>query len=227
MSIPPTEYQPSLFGFSDSAVGVAELFPAVWRALEQLTSPTLSEREAGLSRIVELDAHRLSSLVAYVLATRIDDQSIEFRFEVVQVLGELLSPVTEDAVPTAEVKATLKAYLAQMRQRKIFALLQVGDHHLSAGTSVAVLLKACSNAGRVLADIFLNRSLPLEIRLQAVQFAGIVGFLDTIPSLEKLAARLEGRLNGQRSMTFMQVNDSKEKSLLPAVQTALAILKAP
>jgi len=227
MSVPPTEYQPSLFDFADSAVGVAELFPTIWRALEQLTSPAISDRQTGLSQIIELDAQRISPLVAYVLATRLDDQDIEFRFKVVQVLGDLLSQGDSSAAPTPEVKSTLKAYLAQMRQRKIYALLQVGDYHMPAGSSVAALLKACSNAGRVLADIFLDRSLPLEIRLQAIQFAGNVGFLDTIPGLEKLAARLEGRLNGQRSMVFIQENDSKEKSLLPAVQTALAILKAP
>jgi hypothetical protein len=208
-------------------VGVAELFPTIWRALEQLTSPDLSNRQTGLSQIVELDAHRLSPLVAYVLATRIEDQDIEFRFKVVQVLGDLLSQVKDSTVPAPEVRKTLKAYFSQMRQRKIYALLQVGDYYMSAGSSIAPLLRACSNAGRVLADIFLDRSLPLEIRLQAIQSAGDVGFLDTIPSLEKLAARLEGRLNGQHAMAFMPVTDSKEKSLLPAIQTALAILKTP
>jgi hypothetical protein len=184
----------------------------------------VKDRETGLDEIVELDAQTSSALVAYVLATRLEDKNIDFRLKVVNVLGPLLSRDEGLENATEEVKQTLITYLAQMRQRKIYALLQVGETHPPSQTDVAVLLKTCSNAGKTLAEIFSDRKLPLEIRLQAIQLVGIVGFLETVPKLERLALRLEGQLNGQGTMPFAPNSDSKEKSLLPAIHTALTIL---
>jgi hypothetical protein len=114
-----------------------------------------------------------------------------------------------------------------MRKRNIFALLQVAEHKISSETNVAVLLNTCSYAGNALANIFTDRKIPIPIRRQAVIYTGRVGFLDAIPALEKLADRLESRMNGQSSMPFAPPSDSDEKSLLPAVQTALRLLQSP
>jgi hypothetical protein len=227
MSPTPNAFQPRLFGFSESVVLEADLFPPVWHSLELLTSPNMDDREAGLDELVELNAQYSFPLAAYVLATRLEDKDSEFRTKVVQVLGRLLSPGEGFEDATEGVKQTLKAYLAQMRQRKIFALLQVSESDPPSQTYVAVLLKTCSNAGKTLSEIFSDRKLPLEIRLQAIQLVGIVGFLEAVPRLERLAMRLEGRLNGQSAMSFVTNSDSREKVLLPAIQTALTILNSP
>jgi hypothetical protein len=220
-----------MFDFLDSATGVAELFPAVWNALERLVSPRAEDRSSGLNILLELDAHRISPLVAYVLATRLDDPDMNLRIKVVEAVGGLLSrgvfssSLDEEGVKTPEnVRQSLKFYLSQMRRRRIFALLQVADQHPSTHTSVAAIIKTCSHAGQVLADIFSDRRLPVNIRRQAIKYAGVVGFLDAAPRLEKLAERLEARMQGQRLMPFAPPVDSAEKALLPAIQTALSLL---
>ena len=219
--------QPVLFDFADSATGVAELFPEVWSALEELTSPVVDIRIGALDRLIEIDAPRLSPLVAYVLATRLDDPDIEFRFRVVQALGDVLAPQNSTVETPEMVRRHLKSYLSHMRRRNIFALLQVAEQKISSETNVAVLLNTCSYAGNALTNIFLDRKIPLPIRRQAIIYAGRVGFLDAIPALEKLADRLESRINGQSTMPFATPSDLDEKSLLPAVQTALRLLQTP
>jgi hypothetical protein len=223
-----------MFDFLDSATGVAELFPTVWDALQRLVSAHPEERHSGFNQLMELDAHRLSPLVAYVLATRLDDPDITFRLKVTQAVGALLSQSKPDQdnggvtrIPSENVRQSLRFYLSQMRQRRIFALLQVADYQPSVQKDVAAIIKSCSHAGQVLADIFSDRKLPLNIRKQAIQYAGVVGFLDAVPRLEKLAERLEARKSGQRLMPFAPPVDPGERALIPIIQTALTLLNSP
>ena len=228
MPKPLSPIQPNLFDLPEFATGVAELFPAAWIAMEHLASSNLEERLTGFDQLKELDAHRVSPLVAYVLATRLDDPDINLRAKVVGALGGLLyqgggsNPLTPP-----EVKQSIRSFLSQMRRRKVYALLQVAQHYPQNQSDVAAILRGCSNAGRVLVEIFSDRKLPIEIRRQAIQFSGIVGFLDAVPGLERLAERMESRMNGQRSMSFAPLVDPEEKSLLHVVQTTLALLNAP
>jgi hypothetical protein len=227
MSDPYKQIQPELFDFSDTAEDVLELFPGVWKALELLISPIVEDRVRGYYKIIELNAHRFSPIVAYILATCLDDEDIDFRLKITNTVGELLSSDEEGRVTPIEVKRQLKYYLSKMRQRKIFALLQVADYEPSSQSSVAALLKACSYAGNSLGDIFSNHKLPIAIRTQAIKLSGMVGFLETIPRLEKLMERLETRMNGQRKMSFAPAKDPMEKNLLPTINSALELLKSP
>lgn len=106
-------------------------------------------------------------------------------------------------------------------------MLQVAEYQPSTQSEVALLLKACSHAGTVLGDIFSDRKLPIEIRHQAIYFSGLVGFLETIPRLERLEEKLLARMNGQRTMPFVASLDQDENGLLPTIQTALARLNSP
>ena len=217
--------QPLLFEGINSEDSVTELFPAVWTAMEKLTYPDQAERLSGLNQLKKLKAHQLSPLVAYLLTSFIMDPDITFRFQVVQALGEVFSGgYKENSIPD-NVKITLRNFLSQMRRRQIYAILQVAEFHRSAETSVASLLRSCSYAGSTLASIFLDRKIPVQIRRQAINFSGVVGFLDTIPELEKLSNRLESQSNGQQKMAFAPQSGDHEKSLLPTVQTALTLLK--
>jgi hypothetical protein len=210
---------------TNSNIGkVAESFPAIWIALEQLTSPNPTIREAGLDLLIDMKAHQVSPLVNYTLASLLEDPNIQIRFKVVQILGELMEKKFKTGSLNFRVRQGLTPYLSKMRQRNVFALLQVADYHRSAESGVAALLKGCSHAGRTLSDIFLDRKIPINIRRQAIIFSGIVGFLETVPALEKLATRLEARMNGQRLMSFAPPTDDLEKSLIPTIQTALALL---
>jgi len=223
----PTIPQPTLFEISSPAIGDAELFPAIWNALEGLASTDAPSRQFAMDKILEMDAHRLSPMVAYMLATHLEDQDIDLRFRVSQAIGRVLSSSNGSGPASPEVRQAITAYLSRMRRRKIYSLLQIVEYHPSAESDIAVLLNSCSYAGSTLAAIFSDRKTPFEIRCQAINFTGIVGFLDAVPALERLADRLETRMNGQRSMSFAPPSDKDEKSLLPVVQAALRVLMSP
>jgi len=218
--------QPKLFNMFDAAEGALELFPALWFAAEELTSPDPSTRQGAVDRLVDLDAPKLSPLIGYLLATRIIDSDIEIRQQIVGILGGLLSVQGDDIVTPEKVRVHIKAYLSTMRRRGVYSLLQVSDQYPSSESDVATLLNACSFAGNALSDIVLDRKLPVQIRRQAVNFISQVGFLDAIPALDRLRTRLESRMEGQTAMPFAPSQAREDISLLPNVQAALSILKA-
>lgn len=218
--------QPLLFDLDESAARL-ELFPAVWSAAEALVLKDAGLRWDAFEQLVELEAPRYSPLVAYVFATRISDPDIPLRTKIVKTLGEVLS-LDRDGLPAPEnVRQTLTAYLAQMRTRHTFALLQVLVEDPSLEKHIAVLLNACPYAGNHLGDILSDRKVPIEVRKHAGRMIGRVGFLDALPTLERLSARLQARLNGQSSMPFAPHSPKEELDLLPVIQTALTLLRAP
>jgi len=142
-------------------------------------------------------------------------------------LGGLLLPDLEGRPTPEPVRRYLVAALSQMRTRSIYALLEVAYDGPDTAASVARLLNVCPYAGKHLVEILNERKLPLTIRRAAVDFIGSVGYLEAIPALERLATRLEARLGGQQSMPFAPPAVQDETDLLPVVQAALVMLKAP
>jgi hypothetical protein len=219
--------QPMLFDFYEPSTSTLELFPMVWRAAEELTSPDVQIRLAALDSLLELDAPRLSPLVAYVLATRIIDPDLELRYRVIRAIGRLLSLDTKGNVTPEPVRQHLRAYLSQMSRRGILDLLEIGEKFPSAESEVASLLNICSHAGGVLAEIVADRRAPLGMRRQAVHYIGRVGFLSAISTLERVSGRIESRLSGQKAMPFAPPSAPDEVALLPSIQTALNLLHQP
>ena len=114
-----------------------------------------------------------------------------------------------------------------MRNRLIFSMLQaaISDPNLEA--PITRMLNACPHAGAHLAEILADRGVPLTIRQQAVHFVGQVGFLEAIPALERLAARLEARRSGQQSMPFAPPPATQDESeLLPEIHQTLLMLRS-
>jgi len=219
--------QPMLFDFADTATGAIEFFPEIWNATENLTSPDLMVRRDALDRLIVLDAPRLSPLVAYIVATRLFDPDLEFRFKVIDVLGKILSPRETGKLAPPAVRLHLKEYCLQMGARGFVNLLEVANAYPEAESKVAAVLNLCSQSGEILAQIMSDRRIPISIRRQAIIFIGRVGFLEAIPALEKFENRLESRINGQKSMPFAPPSGSDENSLLPVIQTTLTMLKEP
>ncbi len=225
--IPGKLDQPVLFEFAQTtSTGAMELFPAVWNAVEALAAPEAAARHAALDRLLELRAPRLSPLVAYSLVTRLTDPDITLRGRVVQTLGEVLSNDIEGNAAPEAVRRHLTSSLAQMRTRSIFALLEVALHQPGLENSIALLLNACPYAGGHLANIVSDRKFAVLIRLKAARLIGLVGFLDAIPVLERLEARLLSRLSGQQSMPFAPPSCPDESDLLPAIQSTLKLLRS-
>jgi hypothetical protein len=218
--------QPTLFSYSDTSLGTVELFPAVWSAVEELASSEASLRMAALHRLQALDAPRLSPLVAYMIATRIDDPDLPLRAQVIRIVSILLSIDESGRSAPERVQRYLIAYLNQMRMRPIYALLQAGIEFPHLDSDIARLLNSSPYAGNHLADILVDRKKSVAVRREAARYISIVGYLDALPVLERLESRLATRMNGQQYMPFAPPQVTDERELLPVVQSALAVLRS-
>jgi len=218
--------QPALFTLEEST-GNLELFPAVWSAIENVIKTEPHLRRKALEELKTLNAPRLSPLVAYVLATRITDPDLEIRAQVIKILGDILTPDERGHPAPDEVRSVLRNYLSSLRTRQIFALLQISAMDATAFLPVARILDTCSFAGTHLTAILADVHTPIEIRRQAVELIGEVGFTDALPALERLENRLEARLNGQKTMPFAPSAAANESQLLPAIRKTLNILRSP
>jgi hypothetical protein len=223
----PSITQPELFEHLGASTGEVELFPAVWSAAEGLANPEVKARLEALSQLAEMNAQRLSPLVAYLIATRLADPDLEMRHQVVMVLGELFKSDQDGRTVDDKVSQYLTTYLSQMRTRLVFSLLQVAEKYTDADANISRLFNACPFAGEHLVEIFTDRSNAQIIRKKAIYFVGLVGYLDGIPALERLDTRLEARLNGQQAMSFAQSSSADEEELLPVIRQALTSLRAP
>lgn len=217
--------QPPLFEFNgDTTTGALELFPLVWSALEGLTSLDVVQRNQALDNLLEIQAPRLSPLVAYILVTRLQDVDVNFRARVIKVLADVLSPDEKGNPASEEVRQKLLHHLSQIRRRTMYAILQVCVEGLTPRSDVSVLLNACPYAGNALADILGDRKTDMALRKEAAYFIADVGFLDAVPELERIRGRLESRQNGQRSMAFLPPALGDEAELLPDITKALQLL---
>lgn len=217
--------QPSLFDFIDNSTGAIELFPAVWSAAEDLSAPEITARRSGLERLVALGAPRLSPLIAYLLATRLQEPDLGLRIHVVKILGELFLPDEQGRLAADAVLRRLNWYLSQMHTRAVFSLLQVANDSREMEAHVARILNACPYGGNHLAGILADRKAPLPVRKQAANMIGMVGFLDVLPTLERMVIRLEARVNGQQTMVFAPLPVQDDIELLPTVMKSLEMLR--
>jgi hypothetical protein len=215
--------RPELVRVKPISLGTFENLSDIWAAAEAFTSPHLEKRTTAFERLVSLQAVQSSPLIAYLLATRLADPDIHLRTRIVKSLADVLSPDDQGRLAPESVRSILVSNLSAMRARPIFALLQVVDFDQASEPMVARLLSYCSFAGGHLADILSNRQAPIAVRKQAAYFIGRIGYLDALPALERMAARLEGR----RSSFLSGLNDDDEAGLLQLIQDALTLLRSP
>jgi len=226
-SIPQQLLQPALFDYGDASSSAVELFPAVWSAIEELLAPELVIRQGGLSRLIELGAARISPLIGAILVTRFSEPDLELRRQIAYTLGDILKVDEKGRAAPELVRHYLVHMLGQMRQRPIFALLEIAVGDPMADDTIARLLNACPYAGRHLADILSERKFPLAVRRAATRFIGLVGYLEAIPALERMLARLEARVAGQQTMPFAPPGNPDEVDLIPEIRSALESLQVP
>jgi HEAT repeat protein len=222
----PVSPQPQLFLLEES-IGTIELFPAVWGALEDLTKEEVNIRKSALEELIELDAARFSPVVSYILVTRVVEPHVEIRAKIIETLGSVLLPDNKGFPAPEDVRSSLYHYLSSFRTRQIFALLEASAEFEIIEEHVARLLNVCRFAGNHLIELVIDPKIPLKVRRQAALMIGNVGYLDTLPALERLAGRLEARSAGQSSMNFVSQTESKDSELLPDLEEAIRLLKAP
>ena len=218
---PISNLQIPLFVYGEPTADINEVLPAVWAATEALASPDALNRHHGLDALVELGVQRASPLVAYMVATCLNDPDMYIRRRVIYILADLLikDPVVS---PTPEqVRLTVMNYLHKMDEKTIYGLLEVSlmDPHVEK--SIYHLLNACPQAGIHLGEILSHYKHPSTIRQRAIYFVGLVGFTEALPALERLLNRLTARTNEQYAMSFASSSDKSEDEITPALRIAI------
>jgi len=215
--------QKALISFDQPYGNTVVTTSVVWGAAEALTSPDLETRQGGLQQLVNQDAVRQHPLVAYMLISKLVEPDIVLRSHIVEALADVVTPNGHGEPEEAPSYPTLSTHLTGMRTRQIYALLQVVDYEKSNEPWVVGLLDHCSFAGGHLSCILSTRTVPLDMRKLAAYFIGRMGYLDAMPVLERLEARLETRQNGRSELGGVDDDDAE---LLSMIRTSLELLQA-
>ncbi len=210
-----------LFGYGESVTNIVELFPVVWQATENLTSPEAATRQHGIDILLELGAQKVSPLVAYMIATRVNDPEINIRRRVVYVLADLIIVDPSNKQSPDEVRRVVINYLHNINEPVVFGMLEVAVADPKVEKSLYHIFNTCSYVGKYLGEIATQWKNPMPIRQKAIYFIGIVGYLEAMPMLERLYNRLEARQNGQYLMSFAPPSIKSDDDLLPYVRFAM------
>jgi hypothetical protein len=223
---PIANVQLPLFVYGEAVENINELLPAVWNATESLAAPDAVTRQHGIDTLLELGAQRVSSLVAFMMATCLSDRDIYIRRRVCYILADLINKEPGVRQTPENISKTVTNYLHNMREETIFGLLEVAVIDPLVEKSIYHLLNACPFAGTYLGDILAEWKNPLPIRQKAIHFVGLVGYMETLPVLERLLDRLEARHIGQYAMRFAPASIKSDEDIMPYLRIAIQQLSA-
>jgi len=215
-----------LFEFGEPVKNIVELFPAVWKAAEQLTSPDPVSRQRGIDALLDMRAQKVSPLVAYMLATCLNDPDLYIRRRVAFIVADLITPEQNGRQIPEEVRATVANFLHNMHEATVYGLIEVSIADPQADQSIYHIFNACPYVGKYLGDMLTQWKNPLPIRQKAIYFIGLVGYLEALPVLERLLNRLEARQNGQFTMAFAPPANKSDEDLFPYLRIAINQLNA-
>lgn len=208
------------------------VIPAVdaWMAGEMFVSTHIEERRRGFALLFGSEAARRSTLTPQLLASRVDEPDLNLRAEIVQALADYFEIRGRQYRYPADIRVAVVGHLRKFERPHVLALLDLqraareGAVKLKA-ESLACVLERIPNVSVHLARIAGERSVALGLRCAAIELIGVVGFMDALPALEGLEARLEGRRAGQLPMAFAPSDNPDDQHLLPALKETLQALR--
>ncbi len=159
--------QPVLFDLGEDSSGIIELFPGVWHLAEMAISSDTRTRWIAVTRLQRITcgtAAAFDHLSACDPHTRPRSRD---PFSGYPVTADVLSPDEHGRLAPESVRQCLKGYLAQIRTRWIYSMIQILPVYQRLEGPVANLLNACPYAGNQLADILASRKVSLDIRRYA------------------------------------------------------------
>jgi hypothetical protein len=215
-----------LFDYGESITNIVEMFPAVWKATECLTSQNSSIRQRGIGELVDLGAQKVSPLVAYMIATCICDPVTDIRRRATYIVADLIGADSNIKQTPTDVRMAVTNYLHNMRDDTVYDLLEVAIADEQAEKSIFHIFNACPHAGRYLGEILSEWKNALVVREKAIYFIGLVGYLEALPVLERILNRLETRQAGQYAMAFAPPSMKSDDILLPTLRIAIEKLNA-
>jgi hypothetical protein len=215
-----------LFTYGESVTSIVELFPAVWNSTESLTSPDPITRQRGIDALLEIGAQKVSPLVAYMIATRLNDADIYIRRRVAYILADLIAPRVHGGQTPDDVRKVILSYLRGLRESAVYGLLEVSVLDQNADKPIYAIFNSSSYVGKYLGEILAQWKNPIAIQQKAIYFIGLLGYLDALPVLERLYNRLEARQTGQAVMDFAPPTIKSDDDLLPHLRIAINLLSA-
>ena len=221
---PISSIQLPLFVYGEPAANLLEVLPVVWNATESLAAPEAVTRQHGIDILSELGAQRASPLVAYMVATCLNDPDIYIRRRVVYIIADLLNNEPPSAQIPDMVRKTVINYLHNMQEDTMYGLLEVAVMDPMVEKSIWHLFNACPQGGRYLGDILSQYKHPLPIRQKAVYYVGAVGYTEALPALERLLSRLEARSSEQYAMAFAPPSIKSNDDIIPTLRIAIHLL---
>lgn len=163
---------------------------ALVAGLEALLAPEAKKRARGLQALVAIDAHRRSPVAAALLCKMLDEPDLRLRSEIVDALADMIGAPGDPIISHERARDWARAVLGEIRQREIFALVQVAAACEGRTEAVCRLLAMCPFSGPTLVRILGNPSSALNVRAKAATLIGMIGYIEAAPILEKLAERL-------------------------------------
>ncbi len=223
---PIPNLQLPLFVYGEPAANIQEVLPAVWSATEALAASDAITRHHGIDALVELGVQRASPLVAYMMATCLNDPDIYIRRRVVYILSDLIANDPTGSPVPEQVQKTVMNYLHNLQEEAIFHLLEVAVMDPLAEKCVYNIFNASPQAGRYLGDVLSQYKNPLFIRQKAIYYVGWVGFTEALPFLERQLNRIEARQNGQYAMSFASSSSKSDDEMMEGLRIAINQLRA-
>jgi HEAT repeat protein len=215
-----------LFSYGEPAENIAEMLPMIWEACEALVSQDATIRQHGIDALLEVGAQRGSTLVAYMIATLVNDPDIYIRRRVVYILADIITKPNDTKQTRDDIRMTVINYLRKMSETSIYGLLEVAVMDPQIENAIYRIFTTCPPAGKYLANIISEWNHPLLIRQKAIQMVGLVGYMEAFPALQRLLDRLEARHEGQYAMAFVPASIRSDEEIIPYLRDAIQQLKS-
>ena len=179
----------------------------LWDYAQELISLDPDQRDQAIERLSGVEGVQDSVLIAYLLITRLMEPELEIRFHLVQLLGSLLDFESSGRRFSDRVLGVVHHELSQLTKYQVENILEVSSRYLAADGAVKNIFKLCSYAGNVLSGIVNDRKQPVQIRQQAINYCGELGFLESKTALENLVRRVEKARNSSQSIRSRSEED--------------------
>ncbi len=200
-------------------------YPETWAVLEALIDPDPVNREKALADLAAIEGFQDQTLPLYLLTTRILDPDLEIRYHAIRILGDVIGGDIPGGDLSESSLRILTDFTTHLDKSQLVKMLEVAARYLAAEDAIVNVLKLCSYAGNALDGIVNDRKLPVEIRQQAINFCGEVGFLSTTTAIRNLIRRIE-KDRERTGQVLRRKKHLDEEKLFPYAVTALAKLES-
>lgn len=207
-------------------LSLEKYLPDVWRASQALVGSQSEKRFQALKQLDQMEIIRFSPLLAYLVATRLNDANPELCFHAMLTLLSVLEPDSLGQPAPDEVRSEVFSYLCDLSKKTVLSILKTSLDHLEQRSEISKFLNLCPIAGKHLSAILMDRSQSIAIRCQAVDLIGLIGFVDTKSTLLRIKSRIDSRMNNN-GIQLASATLEDEKSLLLSINTALTLLQNP